>query len=104
MNSDFNQTKTTESYVLVPAAYLHSLEKKLDQVICFIDANHEPKGKWLTPKEAMSIIGCSATKVKELKYAGTLEHRFNGNNRGVMITRKSVEVFIRSQSTHLNSR
>lgn len=77
------------------------LEKKLDTIISFIEANHEPKGKWLTPAEAMQVIGCKKTKLKNLRLDGTLEFRYNGPERGVMISRKSVEAFIKSKCTVL---
>jgi hypothetical protein len=88
--------------ILTLRSDIKRLEQKLDTVMSFIESNHESRSKWLTSKEAMQIIGCKETKLKELRINGVLEYRYTGNSRGVMITRKSVEAFIKSTLTPLN--
>lgn len=83
----------------IPADYLERLEKKLDNVMAYIETNYETRTKWIRPEEAMRLIGCKEGMLRKLRKAGKIEWMQFGESRGVMILRKSVESFIRSRST-----
>lgn len=57
------------------------------------------KSKWVKPAEAMELIGCKKTKLENLRMDGTLNWRYAGKGRGVMILRSSIERYNVDQST-----
>ncbi|HYH15032.1 MAG TPA: helix-turn-helix domain-containing protein [Flavisolibacter sp.] len=59
------------------------------------------KSRWVSPQEAMELIGCKKTKLAELRYSGELEWKTLGHGKGVMILRKSIDEFIQKNSTQL---
>lgn len=55
--------------------------------------------KWITETEAMQLIGCKERKMQSLRLNREIEFKYasidkNGNGRGVLISRSSVEAYI----------
>ena len=77
------------------------LMKRLEYLEQYVKNSLKEKGKstWMTKEEAMEQIGCKASTLERLRYAGAIEWKYSGKGRGVMIHRKSVEQFNLKNST-----
>ena len=81
------------------------LMKKIDFLEKWILNNSKPKTfhNWLTEMEAMELIGCKKTKLKELRRDRLLEWKYASNGSkdaegktrgtGIRISRTSVEAY-----------
>jgi hypothetical protein len=77
--------------VILTERQFNALMAKLDELAQLV----KPQvSDWVTPAVAMELIGCKATKLKELRLSGELHWRYAGNGKGVRISRKSIESYI----------
>lgn len=70
------------------------LETKLNQAL-----TERRKSLWIKEKEAMEMIGCGITKLRELRLKGIIKSKHNGSNRNYQLLRESVETYMLDNST-----
>ena len=84
-------TKTEWNQLVKKITYLEEYVKN--------SMKEKRKSQWVKPAEAMELIGCKVLKLKKLRLNGSLDFRYFGKNRGVMILRSSIEKYNKSHST-----
>lgn len=60
---------------------------------------HKKPSKWVEPAEAMELLGCKDTKLRELRLGGDLHWKTTGKGRGVQILRSSIDEYNEKNST-----
>lgn len=59
--------------------------------------------KWISPEEAMEMIGCKVTKLKQLRAERLIEFKYSaidkrGYGKGLQINKQSVEAYMEAMT------
>lgn len=103
LNTLFKYERAMAEGIYITKTDFNQLMKKVSFMEEYIknSLKQQGKSKWVTPQEAMELIGCKETKLKELRLSGELEWKTLGKGRGVMILRKSIEAYNDKNSSTL---